>query len=61
MKRIPNSLILATLLVAFALALWPLPGSLAYFRPNWLALVLCYWLLESPDRSAWVWLSCSVW
>ncbi len=50
MKRIPNSLILATLLVAFALALWPLPGSLAYFRPNWLALVLCYWLLESPDR-----------
>ncbi|MCX7564141.1 rod shape-determining protein MreD [Xanthomonadaceae bacterium XH05] len=43
-------LIAATFVVAFALALWPLPEYLAPFRPNWLALVLCYWLLETPER-----------
>ncbi|HMN35365.1 MAG TPA: rod shape-determining protein MreD [Chiayiivirga sp.] len=40
----------ASFLVAFALALWPLPEYLAAFRPNWLALVLCYWVLEAPQR-----------
>ena len=45
-----SNLILATLLSAFALALLPLPDYLAAFRPNWLALVLCYWVLEAPAR-----------
>lgn len=40
----------ASLLIAFMLALWPLPDYLSAFRPNWLALVLCYWVLEAPDR-----------
>lgn len=43
-------LILASVLVAFALALWPLPTGIALYRPNWLALILCYWLLEAPGR-----------
>lgn len=43
-------LILVTLAIAFALSLWPLPDYLAPFRPNWLALVLCYWVLEAPER-----------
>lgn len=42
--------ILVTLGVGFALALWPLPDYLAAFRPNWLALLLCYWTLEAPGR-----------
>jgi rod shape-determining protein MreD len=42
----------ASFLVAFALALWPLPEYLAAFRPNWLALVLCYWVLEAPQRAS---------
>lgn len=45
-----SNLILATFLSAFALALLPLPDYLAAFRPNWLALVLCYWVLEAPAR-----------
>jgi len=45
-----SNLILATILSAFALALWPVPDYLAAFRPNWLALVLCYWVLEAPAR-----------
>lgn len=43
-------LILASLLLAFALALWPLPDYLGVFRPQLLALMLCYWLLEAPER-----------
>lgn len=42
--------ILATFVAAFALALLPLPDYLSAFRPNWLALVLCYWVLETPSR-----------
>lgn len=45
-----TGLILATVLLAFALSLWPLPNALGLLRPNWLALVLCYWLLETPGR-----------
>ena len=49
-QRGGNGVIAGSLLVAFALALWPLPDYLAVFRPNWLALVLCYWVLETPER-----------
>ncbi len=45
-----SSFTLFTVLAAFALSLWPLPEYLAAFRPNWLALVLCYWILETPGR-----------
>ncbi len=49
--RAGGSLLWASLLMAFALALWPLPDYLAAFRPNGLALVLCYWVLEAPQRA----------
>lgn len=49
-QRSGMGLILATMGIAFALALWPLPEYLTPFRPNWVALALCYWLLEAPDR-----------
>ncbi len=36
---------------ALLLGLLPMPMSLAIFKPYWLALVLCYWLLEAPERA----------
>ena len=42
--------IAATFMAAFALTLLPLPDYLGPIRPNWLALVLCYWVLETPHR-----------
>ena len=50
-QRGGTGLLWASLLMAFALALWPLPDYLAVLRPNWLALVLCYWVLETPRRA----------
>lgn len=40
----------ASLLIALMLGLLPLPAAVAAFKPFWLALVLCYWLLEAPER-----------
>ncbi|SDE09747.1 rod shape-determining protein MreD [Aquimonas voraii] len=40
----------ASLLVALLLGLLPIPVELAGFKPFWLALVICYWLLEAPER-----------
>jgi len=40
-----------SLIAALLLSLLPLPPLLAPLRPFWLALVLCYWLLEAPDRT----------
>lgn len=39
-----------SVLAALLLGLLPLPGLLAPLRPYWLALVLAYWLIETPDR-----------
>ena len=44
-------LMVLSFLACFALALWPMPEYLAAYRPNWLALVLCYWVLEAPERA----------
>ena len=38
-----------SLLLALLLGLLPLPDPIAPLRPYWLALVLAYWLLETPD------------
>jgi rod shape-determining protein MreD len=39
-----------SLLLAILLGLVPLPDLVAPLRPYFLALVLIYWLLETPDR-----------
>ncbi|MFB3077062.1 MAG: rod shape-determining protein MreD [Lysobacterales bacterium] len=43
-------LIAATFLVAFLLAVYPLPAWLGWARPEWVALVLIYWVVALPQR-----------
>ena len=51
MSRARNGWVLpVSLLAALLLGLVPLPGVLQALRPYWLALVLAYWLLETPER-----------
>lgn len=40
----------ASLVIALLLGLLPIPPDLAGLKPFWLALVICYWLLEAPER-----------
>ena len=42
--------ILATFLVAYVLAVLPLPQWLVAGRPEWVALVLIYWCIALPER-----------
>jgi rod shape-determining protein MreD len=42
--------ILSTFLVAFVLAVLPLPQWLLWARPEWVALVLIYWTIALPHR-----------
>ncbi|WP_018871878.1 rod shape-determining protein MreD [Thioalkalivibrio sp. ALJ16] len=42
--------VLATLLVALALAIIPIPETLRPARPEWLALVMIYWAMAFPSR-----------
>ena len=46
----PLWLIAGTVLLALLLSVVPLPGPLALYRPEWLALVVIYWCLTSPER-----------
>ena len=39
-----------SILLAFLLQLTPLPHLILEFKPYWLALVLVYWAIETPDR-----------
>ncbi len=51
MTRPRNGWVLpVSLLLAILLELLPLPGLLQPLRPYWPALVLAYWLLETPER-----------
>ena len=45
---LPVSVALA---LALLLGLVPLPALLQPLRPYWLALVLTYWVIETPDRA----------
>ncbi|MFK7829141.1 MAG: rod shape-determining protein MreD [Congregibacter sp.] len=42
--------ILCTILVAAVLAVLPLERSLAWWRPEWMLLVLLYWAIALPHR-----------
>jgi len=46
-----SGLMMVSLLVALLLSVLPMPGALAELRPYWLALVLSYWVLETPHRA----------
>ncbi len=36
--------------VAFLLTAWPLPQGLVWARPDWVSLVLIYWVIALPQR-----------
>ena len=42
--------IMLSVLLALVLMVMPLPDWLFYYRPDWLALVLIYWALATPDK-----------
>ncbi len=50
--------ILASLLLALALSVWPLPLDARWWRPDWMLLVVFYWVIAAPQRvgvgSAWL-------
>ncbi|HEY4582965.1 MAG TPA: rod shape-determining protein MreD [Lysobacter sp.] len=50
MRSYPRWILPASLLAALLLGLVPLPLDVQPLRPFWLALVLAYWLIESPGR-----------
>ncbi len=41
---------LITMLVAFMLAIMPLPDWALEFRPEWVTMVLIYWAMAQPSR-----------
>ena len=51
MSRARNPWLLPlSVFVALLLGLLPLPDLLQPLRPDWLALVVAYWVIEDPDR-----------
>lgn len=50
-RRGDYGLLLASLLLGIVLGLLPLPGVLVAWRPYWLALILGFWLLETPEQA----------
>lgn len=48
-RRDPG-LILVSIILAALLAIVPIPEGVISLRPYWMALVLIYWRLESPDQ-----------
>ncbi|MBD9536714.1 rod shape-determining protein MreD [Stenotrophomonas sp. ATCM1_4] len=53
MSRLRNKgwVLPVSIVLAFLLALVPLPDLLLPLRPYWLALVLAYWVIETPERA----------
>ena len=50
-----TGIILLTLILAALLDVMPWPDALAWFRPQWLVLVLVYWVLALPERVGVFW------
>ena len=57
-KANSRSMIYLSIVLAMMLAILPLPAQLDSFRPDWLTLVVLYWVLALPHRvnvgTAWV-------
>ena len=51
MKRNRTWVLPVSVALALLLGLVPLPALLQPLRPYWLALVLTYWVIETPDRA----------
>ncbi|GGK80851.1 rod shape-determining protein MreD [Amphritea balenae] len=49
-KRGGGSIILATFLVGFMLSQMPLPQFAEWFRPEWVVMILIYWVMALPER-----------
>ena len=49
-SRASNLMFWGSLALCYVLQLMPLPPALLPFKPFWLALVLIYWSLETPER-----------
>lgn len=50
-----NAVILATLAVAMFLTILPIPDWAEELRPQWVAMVLIYWCMVSPERVGVFW------
>jgi len=48
-SRESRSLVVLTVMAAVLLSLLPLPEVLTPFKPYWVAMVVIYWSLETPD------------
>ena len=50
--------ILLTILIAMVLNSIPVPQWAIWFRPEWVGLVMVYWLMMTPERVglAWAWI-----
>ena len=49
-KRRGGWVIILSFLVAFVLAVFPMPQGLLWARPEWVTLVLIYWIIALPQR-----------
>ena len=45
-----NRYIAISLIIAMALTILPIPETFANYRPEWVALVLLYWIMALPHR-----------
>ena len=45
-----NRIIALSLVVAMAFTILPMPDALSSYRPEWVALVLLYWIMALPHR-----------
>lgn len=50
--------VVITLLVGLMLSIMPLPGAMAAFRPDWMALLVIFWAMQLPRAwsvgTAWI-------
>lgn len=45
-----RTFIFITILIGLILQIVPMPSQLDLYRPDWLLLILCYWVMALPNR-----------